>query len=396
MFTQKGNLFNVVVLALLIGALFSGCPKGAPLNSTKLEIGGEMVSDVLGAWKEKWYKFEIDADNTPFLLIFKNLDAADESWLGYQINWYYENDRKLDLIDTVEVEPTGPANPDGVIIFEDKERIHYVAPYKGTYYIRLYGYAQPTSENKKYELRYVIGLAKPETYTDATNIEVGTSQEVTVNADILSVYKLAVTQGNVFQLKIEDTLSTDIVDLEKPITYLKLSLIRMSKHGYTSTILTEENFTKFVYNLPIHSADTNSYYLVLETREGIEFKTVRANISLIQIPVETIPPGETAKDVLISGKELKALKLQVEQEKKYSISLENYGGVNVSIVKINSNSVMTDILSHTDIFPNIFTVPKGNMDEYYIILEGTSLDTNTTVKITFNTILDTILGTIKK
>jgi len=381
MLKEKNKFFSVVALAVLVGVLFSGCPTGAPMSTTKLEIGGEMVSDVLGAWKEKWYKFEIDADNTPFLLIFKNLDAADESWLGYQINWYYKGDNGLVLLSAMEEEPTGPANPNNVVIFENKERIFYVAPYKGTYYIRLYGYAQPTSENKKYELRYVIGLAKPETYADATNIGVGTSQEVMVNADILSVYKLAVTPGNVFQLKIEDTLSTDIVNLEKPIAYLKLRLIRMNKHGDTSTIETREGFTKFAYNLPIHSTDTNSYYLVLETHEGIEFKSVRANISLSQVPVESILPSETPKDVPISGKEIKALKLQVESEKVYSLTLVNSGGVNVSIVKINANSVVSDVLSP------IFTVPKNNTDEYYIILEGTSLDTNATVRVTFNTIL---------
>jgi hypothetical protein len=167
MLKEKNKFFSVVALAVLVGVLFSGCPTGAPMSTTKLEIGGEMVSDVLGAWKEKWYKFEIDADNTPFLLIFKNLDAADESWLGYQINWYYKGDNGLVLLSAMEEEPTGPANPNNVVIFENKERIFYVAPYKGTYYIRLYGYAQPTSENKKYELRYVIGLAKPETYAGA-------------------------------------------------------------------------------------------------------------------------------------------------------------------------------------------------------------------------------------
>jgi len=147
--SSKNLISACFSLFIVFGAvLLSGCPTLAPMSSTKLEIGGDLVAGVLEAWKEVWYKFEVDKENTPLLLIFKNMADADDAWLGYQINLYYKNKSDLVLLESIEVPPTGPANPDNIII-EDKARAFWVAPYKGTYQIRLYGYAQPVSENKK-------------------------------------------------------------------------------------------------------------------------------------------------------------------------------------------------------------------------------------------------------
>ncbi|MGC9053477.1 MAG: hypothetical protein ACP5KS_06290, partial [Candidatus Hydrogenedens sp.] len=73
---KSKNLITVCFSLFIVfsAILFSGCPTLAPMSSTKLEIGGDLVAGVLEAWKDVWYKFEVDKENTPLLLIFKNME----------------------------------------------------------------------------------------------------------------------------------------------------------------------------------------------------------------------------------------------------------------------------------------------------------------------------------
>jgi len=352
----------------------TGCKLKAPLNATKLEIGGEMVYGVLEAWKDAWYKFEVESDNTPFILIFKNMGNADSAWLGYQINWYYKNKGDLVLLNSVQVEPTGPADPENITI-EDKTRIFNIAPYKGTYYIRIYGYAQPVSENKKYELPYMIGLAKPETYSDADNISAGASQEVNVVGDILSIYKLGIGAGGVYNIKIESTLDPNIVDSINVLESLLIQLRKVNADGDVSVLQQWSGPGDDIkYTYITHSSDTNAYYVVLQNVD--EFGNVKVKVSLQQVSVASISPSKVA--VSVKGEEVKAYKLNVSAEKSYFITIENLtGGVYYSLLEVSPNGTISNLSSP-------FYVPKDNKDEYYLLLKGSSKKTDASGSITFN------------
>jgi len=367
-------------LCLTFGAfltiLLTGCPTSAPLNATKLEIGGNLEYGLLEAWKEDWYKFEVDKDDTPFILIFKNMRDIDmdNAWLGYQINWYYKAKGGLQLLEAIEKKPTGPANPNNIII-EDKARNFWVAPYKGTYYIRIYGYAQPVSENKKYQLPYMIGLAKPETYNDATELAVGTV-EVNVVGDVLSIFKLNASAGSVYRVKIEDTLDPNIVRPVNTLNNINVRIVRMDADGDVTTIYTDKT-TLVDYTLTIHTTDQNKYYLILENTEELE--NVRVKITFEQILAGSLSASATANTIPINGKEAKAYKLLVESEKTYTVTLANLMGVSSSLIKVDSNGAQSQAYS-----PII--VPKDNTNEYYLILKGLDESTNASVSVTFNTL----------
>lgn len=356
--------------------LFSGCPTLAPMSSTKLEIGGELVSGVLEAWKEDWYRFEVDKDNTPLLLIFKNVADADEAWLGYQINFYYKAKSGLMLLESIEVPPTGPANPDNIVI-EDKDREFWVAPYKGTYQIRVYGYAQPVSENKKYQLPYMIGLAKPETYSDATEITAGSVKEVNVIGDILSIYKLNVSAGSVYRIRIEDTIDPNIVAPENTLQDIDVAIVRMDTDGDVSPVYNDKA-TLLDYTLATHTSDQYKYYLILGNED--EFGNVKVKITFEQILTGTLSASATANTVTIAGKEAKAYKLQVESGKIYSVILQNTTGVSASLITVESNGSQ-DTLST---LPFTIIVPTNNTNEYYLTLKGVDESTSASVSVTFN------------
>lgn len=376
------NSKNLVSGSLCVFVLFSvvflsGCPTMAPLSSTKLEIGGDLVAGVLEAWKEVWYKFEVDKENTPLLLIFKNMGDVDNAWLGYQINLYYKNKSDLVLLESIEVPPTGPANPNNIII-EDKARTFWVAPYKGTYQIRIYGYAQPVSENKKYQLPYMIGLAKPETYNDATEIAVGSVKETNVIGDVISIFKLNASAGSVYRVRIEDTISPDIVEPGNTLADINVRIVRMDADGDVTTVYTDKT-TLIDYTLATHTSDQYKYYLILGN--GDEFGNVKVRITFEQILAGTLSASSNANIVTITGKEAKAYRLQVESTKIYTVNLENTTGVSASLIKVDSNGTQSPMT-----LP-IFTVPGDNTNEYYLILKGTDESTSTSVGVTFNTIL---------
>jgi len=372
---SRSLISGSLCLFVLVGVIsLSGCPTLAPMSSTKLEIGGDLVAGVLEAWKEDWYKFEVDKENTPLLLILKNMADADDAWLGYQINWYYKNKSDLILLESIEVPPTGPANPNNIII-EDKARTFWVAPYKGTYLIRLYGYAQPVSENKKYQLPYMIGLAKPETYNDATEIAAGSMKETNVIGDVISIFKLSASAGSVYRIRIEDTLSPDIV--EPANTLIDVSIVRMDKDGHVTTVYNGKT-TLTDYILATHSKDQNKYYLIL--KNGDEFGNVKVKITFEQIFAGTLSASATANTVTITGKEAKAYKLQVDSEKTYTVKLENTTGVTASLIKVGPDGTQSPLTSLS------FTVPSNNTNEYYLALKGIDGNTSASVRITFNTV----------
>jgi len=378
MFSVNGKRLITVSLSLfvLFGVVsLSGCPTLAPMSSTKLEIGGDLVAGVLEAWNEDWYKFEVDKENTPLLLIFKNMGDADDAWLGYQINWYYKNKRDLVLLESIEVPPTGPANPNNIII-EDKARIFWVAPYKGTYQIRLYGYAQPVSENKKYQLPYMIGLAKPETYTDATEIAAGSVKEVNVVGDVISIFKLNASAGSIYRIRIEDTLSPDIVEPANTLEDIDVKIVRMDTDGDVTTVYNGKD-ALIDYTLATHSTDQNKYYLILENE--YELGNVKVKITFEQISAGTLSASATANTITITGKEAKAYKLQVESGKTYTVTLQNTTGVTASLVKVESNGTQSQISPQ-------FSVPNDNTNEYYLALKGIDESTSASVSVTFNTV----------
>jgi len=373
---SRSLISGSLCLFVLVGVIsLSGCPTLVPMSSTKLEIGGDLVAGVLEAWKENWYKFEVDKENTPLLLIFKNMADADDAWLGYQINWYYKNKSDLILLESIEVPPTGPANPDNIII-EDKARTFWVAPYKGTYLIRLYGYAQPVSENKKYQLPYMIGLAKPETYNDATEIAAGSMKETNVIGDVISIFKLSASAGSIYRIRIEDTLSPDIVEPANTLKDIDVRIVRMDTYGHVTTVYNGKT-TLTDYILATHSTDQNKYYLIL--KNGDEFGNVKVKITFEQIFAGTLSASATANIVTIMGKEAKAYKLQVDSEKTYTVKLENTTGVTASLIKVESNGTQSQL-------PSLFTVPSNNTNEYYLALKGIDESTSAPVSITFNTV----------
>ncbi len=377
MVSREKNLFNVlslIVVFCLTGLLFSGCPLGAPINATKLEIGGPLEYGVLKAWKDVWYRFDVEKDNTPLILIFKNLGDAGNAWLGYQINWYYKAKGGLQLINSVEVQPTGPANPANIIIFADKARQDFVAPYKGTYYIRLYGYTQPVKDSKNYELSYAIGLAKPETYDDATEIAVGSVKEVNVVGDIISVFKLNASAGSVYRVKIEDTLDPNIVRNTQNLNNIDIRIVRMDEYGKVSTMY-QDKVTLTDYIFATHSTDNDKYYLILENTD--EFGNVRLKITFEQILAGPLSPSSTANSVTIMGEEAKAYKLNVESKKIYTIIVQNTSGVSVSQLQIDSKG-------NQIAFSLPLIIPENNTNEYYLVLKGQAKSTNATVNVTFN------------
>ncbi len=377
MFTNKKNyLLSTISMAsiCIIIVLFTGCPTLAPLSSTKLEIGGNPVSSVIEAWKEEWYRFEVDKDNTPLILIFKNLGGADDAWLGYQINWYYKAKGGLQLLNSIEVPPTGPANPDNIII-EDKARNFWVAPYKGKYYIRIYGYAQPVSGNKKYTLPYMIALAKPETYDDATELATGVVKEVNVVGDILSIFKLNVSPGAVFRIRVEDTLDDNIV---KPINTLKninVTIVRRNEDGNVFTLYTAQEINQIDYTLAVHTNDKNKYFLILENT--YELGNTKIKITFGNILVGTLTASNTAQSISIKGKEGKAYKLQVESGKIYSVTLETIEDTSYSIIKVDANGNQSTVQT------NQLSIPSGNTNEYYLVLNGKYESTSATVSVLF-------------
>jgi len=49
---KKYSVLTIVTLCVITCLMSTGCKLKAPLNATKLEIGGEMVYGVLEAWKD--------------------------------------------------------------------------------------------------------------------------------------------------------------------------------------------------------------------------------------------------------------------------------------------------------------------------------------------------------
>lgn len=372
---KKSYLLSIifVVVTCIASVLLSGCPTLTPMISTKLEIGGELVSGVLKAWKEDWYKFETNKDNTPLLLIFKNMADINDAWLGYQINLYYKSKDGLQLLESLEVPPTGPADPNNIII-EDKARTFWVAPYKGTYLIRVYGYAQPVSENKKYQLPYMIGLAKPETYSEATEIAVGYTGEVNVVGDILGIYKLNASASSVYRVRIEDTIDPNIVEPINTLEDIRATIVRMDADGDVSTVYSEKA-TLMDYTLATHTLDKYKYYLILGNVD--EFGNVKVKISFEQILTGILSPSPTTNDISITGKEAKAYKLQVVSGKTYSITLQNTIGVSASVIKVEPSGSQSSLGLPTSIGPT------GDTNEYYLVLKGTDESTLTLVSVTF-------------
>lgn len=376
----KRFLLTISLMSGTLVAMFllSGCT-GAPLNATKLEMNGQLVTDVLKAWETKWYKFEIENDNTPYILIFKNIGDYDDAWLGYQKAIYYESKDGLVLLESVEVPPTTPADQ---IIIEDKAREFKVAPYKGKYYIRLYGYAQPVSENKKYELHYAIGLAQPETYSGATAINPGGSVEALVLGDVYSIYKLEMPAGNAYRLQIKGTLNEDIYGSpENNWRYQVYSkIVRVNEYGDEITVTENVNAIED-YIFLIHPDDKNKYYVVLT---GISEETVvRVKIYLNNITAG-INPGENPS-VAIKGLDAKALKLNVQSNSIYRLQTQIDGAntdVSVQYRVVAPNGNITPLTT----INSLFTVPNNNVNVYYVILKGNAKATDANVKVTFESV----------
>ncbi len=381
---SKKTLINSIVAMLFsvaILSLFSGCPPVAPWKTTTLEIGGPLVTDVLKAWETKWYKFEVENDNTPYLLIFKNLGDVEDAWLGYQRAIFYESKDGLVLLESITVPPQEPAE---AIIIEDKAREFKVAPYKGTYYIRMYGYAQPVSENKKYELYYAIGLASPETYSGATSINVGSTVEELIVGDIYKIYRLEMSVGSAYRLQIKGTLNEDIYGKPEDNWKQQLSGSIVRVNEYNEEITITENLNSIEdYLFLIHPDDKNKYYLVL-TGKG-ETSSARVKITLTNVTV-AVNSGENPT-VTIKGLDEKALKLNVNSNSSYRLKTEVSGpkpSVNISYLKVNSNGTVSTFYTIMDM--DIFTVPNDNKDVYYVVLSGTSKATDANVKVTFEAV----------
>ncbi len=378
---NKRILTNILFVAVSISfvSLFSGCPLGVPLNATKLEMGDPLVTDTLNAWETKWYKFEVEEDNTPYILIFKNLRSADDAWLGYQRTIYYKSKHGLVLLESVTVPPEGPADQ---IIIEDKARDFKVAPYKGTYYIRLYGYAQPVSENKKYQLNYAIGLASPETYSGATSINAGSSLEVLVLGDIYNIYKLEMPVGNAYRLQLKGILSEDIYGTPENNWRGQVfgRIVRVNQYDEEITVSDNINAIED-YLFLIHPDDKNKYYLVLTGTDELSYARVKIYLTNITISVN---PAENPT-VSIQGLDEKALKLNVQSNSQYRLTTEVTGlnpTVDRGYLKVSPSGAISSFYT----IAGILSIPNDNKDVYYVVLKGTSKATDASVKITFESI----------
>ncbi|MCX8065559.1 MAG: hypothetical protein N3G21_10365 [Candidatus Hydrogenedentes bacterium] len=375
--SKKSQLKYLCVAVCVIGVFsFSGC--GVPLNATKLEMNGTLVTDVLKAWETKWYKFEVENDNTPYLLIFKNIGDNDDAWLGYQRALFYESEDGLVLLESIEVPPTEPADD---IIIEDKAREFRVAPYKGNYYIRLYGYAQPVSENKKYELNYAIGLAKPETYSGATSISPGSSVETLVLGDIFNIYKLEMPAGDAYRLQISGTLNEDIYGNPEDDWKDEIlgRIVQINEYGEEFTVTQNINAIEdFIFLL--HPDDKNKYYLALTG--AAENTATRVKILISNITV-SVNPNENPT-VPIKGLEAKALELNVQPNSTYKLQTQTEGANPDVLIGYYRVSRDGDISTFYPTAGTI-TIPNNNTDVYYIIIKGDSKATDANVKVTFGT-----------
>jgi len=224
----------------------------------------------------------------------------------------------------------------------------------------------------------MIGLAKPETYNDATEIAIGSVKEVNVVGDIISIFKLNASAGSIYRIKIEDTIDPNIVAPENTLEGIDVKIVRMDADGDVTTVYTEKA-TLTDYLLATHTTDQNKYYLILENED--EFGNVKIKITFEQVLAGNLSASSTANTVTITGKEAKAYKLQVESEKTYTVTLQNMTGVTAGLIKVESNGTQSFLT-----FPT-FIVPSDNTNEYYLVLKGIDESTSASVSVTFNTVL---------
>lgn len=397
--------FNILIVSFYFSTiLLTGCPTITPQNPTKLEIGGPLVTAVLEAWDEDWYKFEVENDNTSVLLIIKNMEDHESVYLGYQINlfWHVIGTTHLELIASEESSPTKNANP---LNNEDKDRKTFVLPYKGTYYIRIYGYPSPISSgNKKYQLLYMIGLAKPETYKDATNIKDGDSKEVNVVGDILSIYKLLTSKGSIYKVSVANVTDPNII--ENTSNTVVVNQIIQMKDGKTKSLLSfdevfaeHNNFEEalqicglpFNYNLTLHSSSKNEYYLILENLD--EFGNAKVKITLTKFEIKSLQADKDTT-VEVKGTTPQYVKLGVPPNKKYKITLDTMESLSKKVITITSNDQVGGITIGKDDwdydstnknYTATFTVPSDSTDDYYLVLVGNA-GTDASIRVILTTL----------
>ncbi|MGC9053184.1 MAG: hypothetical protein ACP5KS_04790, partial [Candidatus Hydrogenedens sp.] len=213
-------------------------------------------------------------------------------------------------------------------------------------------------------------------YNDATEIAVGTVKEVNVVGDVISIFKLNVSAGSVYRIRIEDTIDPNIVEPDNTLSDIDVRIVRMDADGDVSNVYNDKA-TLTDYTLATHSTDQNKYYLILENAD--EFGNVKVKITFEQILAGTLSASSTANTIPITGKEAKSYKLQVESAKTYTVTLQNTTGVTASLIKVDSNASQSQLS-----FPT-FVVPSDNTNEYYLTLKGTDESTSASVNVTFNT-----------